>query len=255
MRKGQVLTTEQAAEIRRRYTGGGVTQGQLALSFNVSRTMISMITGGHRYTGGPGRIYTRQADPEDRVCRLCDKRKPIAEFQRVVWKKAHGRRGEYAWRETRCRDCARSHQQKTLAHNDPDRMRRRRGYRTLRKKARDAVLDHYGRRCTCCGETEKEFLGVDHIHGGGLKHRRSLGAMGKGTQFYRWIVQNGYPSDLRILCWNCNLARGFYGLCPHEVERAAEVTQDARLMSGESRPDPVPSLRDVLERLVHVGTR
>jgi hypothetical protein len=28
---------------------------------------------------------------------------------------------------------------------------------------------------------------------------------------------HGYPNNkYRVLCWNCNLSRGFYGYCPHE---------------------------------------
>ena len=217
MRKSQLLTVEQAAEIRRRYTDGGVTQGQLAISFGVSSSMISMIIGGKRYAGGPGRIYTRQADPEDRVCRICHERKLIAEFSLVVWKHSPQRKGKYGWRETRCRNCAGQKHRETLATNDADRTHRRRNYRTARHKVRAEVLEHYGDRCFCCGETRNEFLGIDHINGGGKQHRKITGG---GGRFYRWIIKHGFPTDLRLACWNCNLARGFRGYCPHELNPA-----------------------------------
>ena len=74
------------------------------------------------------------------------------------------------------------------------------------------VLLHYGHVCSCCGETRREFLSVDHIEGDGAAHRR---AVGSGAPMYRWIIDNNYPDNLRLLCHNCNLALGFYGYCPH----------------------------------------
>jgi len=30
---------------------------------------------------------------------------------------------------------------------------------------------------------------------------------------YRWAKANGYPDILQLLCFNCNYARGYYGVC------------------------------------------
>ena len=73
----------------------------------------------------------------------------------------------------------------------------------------------YGAACKCCGETEHRFLALDHINGGGFKHRKSLGIPRNGTAFYSWVAKNNYPPELQILCHNCNMAKGFYGSCPH----------------------------------------
>lgn len=70
-------------------------------------------------------------------------------------------------------------------------------------------IKHYGGKCACCGESEPKFLALDHIYGGGTKHRK-----GKGNIVY-WIVKNNYPDLFQILCHNCNSAKGFYGECPH----------------------------------------
>lgn len=83
-------------------------------------------------------------------------------------------------------------------------------------KIRQNILDHYGNRCVCCGETTNEFLCIDHINGGGNQHRKSLKIMSAGSSFYTWIIKNNYPDDLQILCHNCNMAKGFYGICPHQ---------------------------------------
>ena len=101
----------------------------------------------------------------------------------------------------------------------------RRSYQKYKEKykrendlLRERVLAAYGHKCECCGEDRKEFLALDHIDGGGQKHRRSLGLSG-GTGFHRWLEKNNYPPTIRILCHNCNCALGFYGYCPHERER------------------------------------
>ncbi len=90
--------------------------------------------------------------------------------------------------------------------------RRQKGYG---RKLRQEVLDAYGRKCACCGQSAEEFLSVDHIKGGGTKHRRELKRYG-GT-FYRYLKKKGWPDGYRILCHNCNLSLGFYGYCPHEA--------------------------------------
>jgi hypothetical protein len=76
------------------------------------------------------------------------------------------------------------------------------------------VLGHYGGACACCGESQHEFLSIDHINGGGGKHRAEINR--RGVNFYRWLKQNDYPEGYRVLCHNCNQARGYLGYCPHE---------------------------------------
>ena len=91
------------------------------------------------------------------------------------------------------------------------RQRSRKYFRQLKKQ----VIDRYGKICKCCGEKNIGFLSIDHIHGGGGKHRRELGLI--GYQFYRWLVYNKYPSGYQVLCLNCNMGRAFNnGICPHK---------------------------------------
>jgi hypothetical protein len=82
--------------------------------------------------------------------------------------------------------------------------------------ARAKVLDHYGRECACCGESIDLFLTIDHINDDGAEHRkRDLSGVG-GNVLYRWLVRKGFPTGFRTLCYNCNMARAHYGVCPHE---------------------------------------
>lgn len=92
----------------------------------------------------------------------------------------------------------------------------RRNYNYWRSKVR--VVEHYtgGKNaCQCCAEDTFEFLSVDHINGGGKAHRNEIGK----SEIYRWIIRNNFPPGFQILCFNCNLAKGFFGKCPHEKAR------------------------------------
>jgi len=77
------------------------------------------------------------------------------------------------------------------------------------------VMEHYSNgklECDCCGENIYEFLTIDHIDGGGSKHRKEL----KGNSMYDWIIANDFPNNFRVLCMNCNYAKRFGDKCPHE---------------------------------------
>lgn len=79
------------------------------------------------------------------------------------------------------------------------------------------VWGHYGGKCECCGANNKEFLTIDHINGGGTKHRKELRASGS-QHIYSWLKRNNYPEGYRVLCMNCNFSHGMYGYCPHKNE-------------------------------------
>lgn len=91
-----------------------------------------------------------------------------------------------------------------------------------------AAFDAYGGRyCKCWGESRLEFLQLDHIHGGGTKHRKVVRAAGK--TLYTWLRDAGYPEGYRVLCCNCNFSRGAFGYCPHEKENHAGAQDDSPL--------------------------
>lgn len=80
------------------------------------------------------------------------------------------------------------------------------------------VLSHYSNgtlTCACCSENRYEFLSIDHINGGGNQHRKRLGS----KYIYSWLVQSNFPYGYQVLCHNCNMAKAFYKICPHQLER------------------------------------
>lgn len=94
--------------------------------------------------------------------------------------------------------------------------------RERRRRIRILALQAYGGdppACRCCGEDKIEFLSLEHSRGDGNTHRASV----KGD-FILALWRQGFPHDLglEVLCFNCNLARGFHGYCPHERDAAVD---------------------------------
>lgn len=118
-------------------------------------------------------------------------------------------------RAARCRFC----------HRDVNNRRNR----ALRVK----VLTHYGGsppRCACCQEALLEFLGLDHIHGGGRQHRKTI-----RTRWWEWLRNNDYPPGFRVLCHNCNQSLGVYGYCPHHSPSLLATALEAYDETAPSR--------------------
>ena len=74
------------------------------------------------------------------------------------------------------------------------------------RKLKQMVLDHYcgePARCVLCGIDDLRILTIDHVDGGGKKHRSSHKLHG-GPDFYRWLRDQEFPPGYRVLCFNCN---------------------------------------------------
>jgi hypothetical protein len=110
-------------------------------------------------------------------------------------------------------------------------MRKPEYYRALKKfcqfnwreNLKHQVFGHYSNhtfKCACFGESEQDFLVIDHtINGQGNQHRRAI--FGRvdagGYKMHRWLVKNGLPEGFQLLCANCNTSKGKHGECIHKV--------------------------------------
>jgi hypothetical protein len=145
------------------------------------------------------------------VCRLHG---PLQPEQYQTYDRT-GKRGGSRWA---CKACNRA---KSVAwyyrHQDKARAAALNRHRVLRRE----VLAAYGDACACCGETTPEFLSVDHVNSDGAAHRREIGASKNDTAaVLRWLKKHNFPREgFRLLCFNCHLARTFWGSCPHEATR------------------------------------
>jgi hypothetical protein len=105
----------------------------------------------------------------------------------------------------------------TFRKQRPDEWKQRQN--RYQQEWRQRVMDFYGNKCECCGETEKLFLSIDHTHECGRDHHKKTG---NGTQFYRVVLRDaleGHSDWYRILCHNCNHGRYLNGgICPHKSQ-------------------------------------
>ncbi len=171
-----------------------------------------------------------------KTCSLCKETKPLPEFP-SRGDPSRKRRGTClpCYKERR-REIYRNYykhhntERRSRWKNDPDYRRKNREsckryrnknkkklserMRSTRAKIRTEVLEIYGGRCECCRESTKEFLALDHVHGGGAKHRKAIGP----NKILKILHDHGKRlPDFQILCHNCNMAKSCYGRCPHNI--------------------------------------
>lgn len=137
-----------------------------------------------------------------KTCTKCATTKPRGRFSKSVCT----RDGLNYW----CKVCMKRISKKYLKN------KRRQG-RIAAARLRLEILQYYSRCkkpfCACCRVSILEFLGIDHIKGGGAKHKRIV------RHLYRWLKKNGFPKGFRVLCHNCNQSLGAYGYCPHDKSK------------------------------------
>lgn len=134
--------------------------------------------------------------PPTRVCTKCGEEKPLN--NKFFYRHPQSIYGF----DTQCSKCKQHYNRpKVKAHQDRRRLQ--------------ALVAYSGAspHCQCqgCSESHVEFLGIDHVEGGGAKHRRAVGSI------YQWLFKHNYPPGFRVLCHNCNMALGLYGRCPHNA--------------------------------------
>jgi len=156
------------------------------------------------------------------ICNKCQQDKPISEFHkrsdtkkgvRGSCKICTGIRIKQWWKDNRKERLEYSH--KWYANNREKIIKQKISSNLkMRRLARLDCIKHYsyGKNCcACCEEKHLEFLAIDHIGGGGHKHRKTL------KEYLPLILKRQkYPKGYRVLCHNCNMSIGFYGYCPHD---------------------------------------
>lgn len=95
--------------------------------------------------------------------------------------------------------------------------------RARRVRIKREVIGHYSDgkfSCNRCRFSDMRALSIDHINGGGSKHRREVGV---GNAFYNWLRNNHYPNGYQVLCLNCQF------ITRHEqYERAFQIAKEDR---------------------------
>ena len=85
-------------------------------------------------------------------------------------------------------------------------------------KLRQDVFSKYGIKCSCCGESELDFLTIDHMNISRKEHKKQTGGNAGGVYLYYWLKRNNYPIGFQTLCMNCNMSKyKNNGHCIHKV--------------------------------------
>lgn len=72
---------------------------------------------------------------------------------------------------------------------------------------RQAIIIVLGGKCSKCPVSDPFMLHVDHVHGGGTRHRKRVGS---GPNYYRSILQQVCTGRFRLLCANCDRKTQFF---------------------------------------------
>jgi len=83
-----------------------------------------------------------------------------------------------------------------------------------------AVIEFFGGKCVCCGETQIPFLTISHKNNDAQEHRKIIG---KARSFYSSLFINNFKCDFEIVieCWNCNCSKlTNNGICPHKCNQS-----------------------------------
>jgi hypothetical protein len=151
-------------------------------------------------------------DPGKTTCASCDQKATAATLNRYHSNIASERcafcGGELDSSSFRCNQCLVEHTNRSRIYWQRD---------------REIVISHYGSRCICCGESQFEFLDIDHVRNNGSLHRKIV-----GQHMCSWIIENNYPTDLQLLCSNCNHGKAKFGVCPHITAPSESLSDSGR---------------------------
>ena len=178
---------------------------------------------------------------ESAVCTKCGTKKALVEFYRnskrkngrQAWCKQCIRKAASAWMNAHYQDVAEKYNtqrrfNRSLKKEKINEYRRKRyresalvragiaasrtRNRALRARYRSDVVNAYGGRCTCCGESESTFLTLEHKNRDGSQHR-----VLRGDGVWLDVIRLGFPERFTILCMNCNWAERHGQPCPHKT--------------------------------------
>lgn len=90
-------------------------------------------------------------------------------------------------------------------NNNPDKYRANLDSKKIKlKNSRTKILERFESKCLICGFTDWRTLQIDHINGGGAKHRRSFSSIHRYYEFLLNLDDKILKMEYQCLCANCN---------------------------------------------------
>ena len=132
---------------------------------------------------------------DTKVCSRCRQEKGVGEFYKH-WDKL----------QSCCKACACL---LSTNYQETHREKCRQAARARHARIKIEALQHYSMgkpKCAACFEGDTDVLCIDHINGGGKKHRQRLNTNG-GTSIFYSLRRENYPEGYQVLCANCNMKK------------------------------------------------
>lgn len=175
------------------------------------------------------------------VCTKCGEEKelPYLHLQKRWCRECNTEYHRQYYKANRERVNASGRQRYKEQRKDPEwvEKERQRGRKYWEALRHEVFMAYGGYRCACCGESEPQFLSIDHVNNDGADHRRELGydgnGKGAGGATWRWLKANNFPPGFQVLCMNCNFGKARNGgICPHEATSVPKLVNSGEAQTG-----------------------
>lgn len=143
--------------------------------------------------------------PPGKFCYTCREHKSLEDFSKG--------NGKYNL-SNECKICFRDYSKKRRYKNI---IKYNKGNRERYYQLKLQILEAYGNKCNCCGESNKNTLQLDHIYNDGAKerkgrHKKYINANCRNV--YYMLKNLNYPKGRhQLLCANCNHIKAKLGRC------------------------------------------
>ena len=134
---------------------------------------------------------------DNKLCYRCQQTLPVTDF--------HKNKRRPDGLASSCKEC---HKAECREHRARHKVKVYLRELANKDKVKLEVFSHYcdGPIACKCGYNDLRALTLDHIDGGGNEHRKLIKKR-CGTDFYRWVKKNNYPSGIQVLCMNCQFVK------------------------------------------------
>lgn len=147
----------------------------------------------------------------NKICSKCKRKLSLRNFYRDTQKKD--------CLSSSCKECHRKQQiisyekrrEKCLKYHKEHYQKNKEKNKEIQKKHRvkifTEIFNLLGNQCVMCGIKDRRVLQIDHIKGGGYRHRK---IKGYGMGYYKDILKSikNKENKYQLLCANCNFIEG-----------------------------------------------